>query len=416
MRIVIMAVGGRGDVAPYTGLGLRLREAGHDVAIAAESAHEPLVRSAGLEFRVLPGNSQADLDTEDGKRWQESGTGVRALVSATRLFTQLMKDLCDGVRGAAEGADLLLLHHLTIYQGYAVGKAMGIPTMALELFPTGMAPTGDFPPAELSLPDLGRWANRNVDRLVGALTSPAVRFFADFQRELGLPGIGLSSMVRALHEEDWPILHGFSPEVVPRPRDWRPGIEVSGYWWPAVPQGWRPPAELVDFLDAGPPPVFVGFGSMAQGEGERLSEITAAALRRAGVRGIVQAGWAGMAVAGDDVFSVGDVPHEWLFPRTAAVVHHGGAGTTGAALRAGVPAIAAPLMADQPFWADRLVRLGVSPGSAGLRALDARRLGELITQAVTDPRFGDRARTLAERIRAEDGAGQVVKAVERLAR
>ncbi|MFD0652644.1 glycosyltransferase [Streptomyces malaysiensis] len=150
--------------------------------------------------------------------------------------------------------------------------------------------------------------------------------------------------------------------MVPRPADWPSQVEVVGYWWPARPRDWQPPAELTDFLQAGPPPVFIGFGSMAPGQGERLGELVTAAVARAGVRAVVQAGWAGLTASGDDILTVGDLPHDWLFPRTAAVVHHAGAGTTAAGLRAGVPAVAVPAMADQPFWAARLHRLGVAPG------------------------------------------------------
>ncbi|WP_086821565.1 glycosyltransferase [Allokutzneria sp. NRRL B-24872] len=408
MKIVITAVGVRGDVVPFTGLGRRLAEVGHEVAVATAEAHEPLVRAAGLDFLHLRGADSSH------SAWEETGAG--AALAGARQYVELMRQLCDGVLTVAEDADLLLLHHLTIPQGYAVGKALGIPTMALELFPTAMAPTGDFPPAEASLPNLGRWANRNLDGVLRTLTAPTVRFFADFQARLGLPAVGLNAMLRAMHQENYPVHHGFSRQVVPRPSDWRPGLEISGYWWPAVREDWTPSAELTDFLASGPPPVFVSFGSMAAGDGDRLSEITAAALRRAGVRGIVQAGWAGLAVAdNDDVLTIGEAPHEWLFPQMAAVVHHGGAGTTGAALRAGVPAVPTPLTADQPFWAARLKKLGVSPGSVPLRKLTAERLGELVHRAAHEPSLSAVADAVGEQIRSEDGAGQIVKAVELLA-
>ncbi|EXU68975.1 UDP-glucose:sterol glucosyltransferase, partial [Streptomyces sp. PRh5] len=205
-----------------------------------------------------------------------------------------------------------------------------------------------------------------------------------------------------------PVFHGFSPLVVPRPADWPSGVEVAGYWWPARPRDWRPPAELTDFLQAGPPPVFIGFGSMAPGEGERLGELVTAAVARAGVRAVVQAGWAGLTAAGDDVLAVGDLPHDWLFPRTAAVVHHAGAGTTAAGLRAGVPAVAVPAMADQPFWATRLHHLGVAPRPLPLADLTAESLGAAITTCLTAPALRHRAAELADAIGAEDGAASVL--------
>jgi UDP:flavonoid glycosyltransferase YjiC (YdhE family) len=133
------------------------------------------------------------------------------------------------------------------------------------------------------------------------------------------------------------------------------------------------------------------------------------------VRAVVQAGWAGLAAAGDDVLAIDTVPHDWLFPRTAAVVHHAGAGTTGAGLRAGVPAVPVPVLADQPFWADRLARLGVSPGAVRLKRLSVERLAQLIRQAVSEPSYRQRATAVAEQVRGEDGASRVVETLGRLA-
>jgi len=204
------------------------------------------------------------------------------------------------------------------------------------------------------------------------------------------------------------VFHGFSPLVVPRPGDWPSRVEVAGYWWPARPDGWQPPAELADFLAAGPPPVFLGFGSMAPGQGERLSKLVAAAVKRAGVRAVVQAGWAELSGCGADVLAIGDVPHDWLFPRTAAVVHHAGAGTTAAGLRAGVPAVPVPVMADQPFWASRLYELGVAPRPLPFQDLTAEALAAAITACLSEPAHRRRAAELARGIAAEDGAARVL--------
>jgi sterol 3beta-glucosyltransferase len=149
--------------------------------------------------------------------------------------------------------------------------------------------------------------------------------------------------------------------------------------------------ELVDFLEAGPPPVFVGFGSHGHGEAERAGETVAAAVRQARVRAVVQTGWAGLTVSGDDVLPIASVPHDWLFPRMAAVVHHAGAGTTGAGLRAGVPVVPVPVVADQPFWAARLAWVGVSLGAVRFKHLSAERLAALIRQAVGEPPYRQRA-------------------------
>lgn len=148
--------------------------------------------------------------------------------------------------------------------------------------------------------------------------------------------------------------------MVPRPPDWREGIDVASYWWPEHPADWKPPEDLERFLAAGPPPVFLGFGSRNPADAARLTEIVAAARRKAGVRMVIQAGWASLGAGlqdDDDMIVIGETPHDWLFPKMSAVVHHAGAGTTAAGLRAGVPTVGVPMITDQPFWASRVTTL-----------------------------------------------------------
>jgi sterol 3beta-glucosyltransferase len=193
-------------------------------------------------------------------------------------------------------------------------------------------------------------------------------------------------------------------------------VRVTGYWWPARPTGWQPPGGLLDFLQAGAAPVFIGFGSMAPPGREWLTEVVAAAVKQARVRAVVQAGWAGLDPFGDDIMLIGDVPHDWLFPRMAAVVHHAGAGTTGAGLRAGVPAVAVPVLLDQPFWAARLHQLGVAPAPLPQRDLTADGLAVAIRSCPMSRTIAARPPTsLPARIRAEDGAAAVLSVVNALA-
>jgi sterol 3beta-glucosyltransferase len=267
----------------------------------------------------------------------------------------------------------------------------------------------------LDLPSLGRWGNRAAGRvLLGAGFSPFAASIRQVRAELGLPPIRPGAMFREQDRRRWPVRYGYSPAVLPRPPEWRPGLEVVGYFWPQRPAGWQPPAWLVDFLSAGPPPVFVGFGSLASGEGVRLSALVRDALRRAGVRGVIQAGWARLSTSDDDIVTIGELPHDWLFPRMAAVVHHAGAGTTAAGLRAGVPAVPVPVAGDQPFWASRLDALGVTPGAVPYQRLTVDRLAAAIRAAVSQPAYRRRAEALATRITGEDGAGRVLSTVEEI--
>jgi sterol 3beta-glucosyltransferase len=206
--------------------------------------------------------------------------------------------------------------------------------------------------------------------------------------------------------------------VVPRPADWRAGLEVVGYWWPARPPGWRPPADLENFLNAGPPPVFVSFGSMTPADAHRLSDLAATAARQAGVRMVIQAGRAGLGLADGprgDAILIGEVPHDWLFPKMAAVIHHAGAGTAAAGLRAGVPAVSVPVIGDQPFWAARLTALGTGPRPIPFKRLSSGALGAAIREAVTRSSYRANAQALAGQLAREDGTVPVVTALTRLA-
>ncbi|WP_030207867.1 glycosyltransferase [Streptomyces sp. NRRL S-87] len=405
MRILIATAGSRGDVAPYTGLGVALRRAGHEVALAATEGFGPLAAEAGLEFRPLP----ADHRRHGGVR------GKRELVRAAASFvTELGEGFADAVDG---GTDLLLLSATTAPLGWHVAEATGTPSLGVYLQPT--APTGDFPPPVTGTRSLGRFGNRAAGRfalrMADRVFEPAV---ARLRARLELPALTAARMRRRRDESGWPVLHGFSTALVPRPSDWAAGLSVAGPWWPYAGGDRRLPAELEDFLAAGPPPVLVGFGSMAAGEGGRVSGIAVRALRRAGLRGVLQSGSAGLAAdgyEGDDVMTVGDVPHALLFPRLAAVVHHAGAGTTAAALRAGVPSVAVPVAADQPFWARRLAAVGAAPAPIPFRSLTAEGLGDALARVVREPSYAAAARAAARHMAAEDGAGAVVAAVARLA-
>jgi UDP:flavonoid glycosyltransferase YjiC (YdhE family) len=408
VKVVIMTIGSQGDVAPFLGLGVGLQGAHHDVTIATQDSFAAVVREHGLGFRALPGNTREVMASDEGRRWTRAGGGLRAMRAQAQIYKTFMRELAEPVTAAADGADVLLLQAVPATHGYLVGKAMGIPSILLGLTPS--VPTEEFLPAMFGGRSLGRRGNRTLMRLGPMALKSLDGVIEDLQTGLGLPPTGMAAVRREMFFDntDLPILDGYSPAISPRPADWRPGVDVVGYWWPPRPPRWEPPAELVAFLEAGPPPVFIGFGSHGQGEAERIQEIVAAATRRARVRAVVQSGWAGLSAPGDDVLAIGNVPHDWLFPRMAAVVHHAGAGTTGAGLRAGVPAVPVPILADQPFWAARLARLGVSPGSVRFKRLSADRLAGLIQKAVSEPAYRRQAAAVAERVSAEDGAARVL--------
>jgi UDP:flavonoid glycosyltransferase YjiC (YdhE family) len=408
--ILIVAPGSRGDVAPSAGVGARLLTAGYEVIMAADKEFAELIEGAGMEFRPLIGDARAAATQQLHADAARDGAISRSSAKLLKAAKGFIRDLNADIAGIVPGADIVLLNPLGS-AAYHVAEALGIPSVGLHLQP--QQPTGELPPMVF-----GRSLGRLGNRLAGRLLRQAQRLFFnginDIRAEHGLPPTTLAAVHRRQDAEEWPILHGFSPLVVPRPSDWRPGLDVVGYWWPPVAGGWAPPEEIVRFLDAGPAPVFVGFGSTNPGDAERLSRTVVAALRSAGRRGVIQAGWAGLSTPDDDMLTVGDVPHEWLFPRMAAVVHAAGAGTTAAGLRAGVPAVPIPVTGDGPFWSARLAALGVSPGAVRFKKLTADRLADAVREAVSNPGYSRCAVELAAALVGEDGAARVVATVDRL--
>lgn len=412
MRVLIVTAGSWGDVAPYTGLGVRLSAAGHEVAVATHERFRVAVSAHGLGFRALPVDPRAELASAGGQGLARAVSAPVALARLMRMATAFMPALAAGVRDAVrQGADVLLSSTVTDPMCAVLGEALRLPSLGVYLQP--VQPTAAFAAPVVGARSFGSYGNRLSAHVLWAATdrmfAPAV---GELRRELGLPP-GRFAGPRGLPRGRG-VLHGFSPRVVPRPGDWPEGHRVCGYWWPETLPGWQPEPRLVDFLSSGPPPVFAGFGSFVAEDAERLSTLVAEAMRRAKVRGVLQAGWSGLHAENDDLITVEEVPHAWLFPRTAAVVHHAGAGTTAAGLRAGVPAVPVPVQLDQHFWAARLHGLGVSPRPLRYQRLTAERLSDAITAAVRDSALRGRARLLAEGIAEEDGARQVLDAVDRL--
>jgi UDP:flavonoid glycosyltransferase YjiC (YdhE family) len=414
MRVLIVAVGTRGDVAPYTGLAARFAEQGHEIAIAAYGPFAELVATAGAEFVALPGDPRAATSWTQVQHGSKIGTGPLGLARLMRMMTDEMVELAEAIRMAAQDrADVLLLS-MPATLGYHVAEHLGLPSMGVYLQPA--FPTAEHPP---SLLGFGRSLGGLGNRLAGQLAISATgmifaRAIRAVRARLDLPPLSSSELTTVMSA--WPVQHGYSPTLLPRPRDWRQNLDVAGFLWPTADPGWEPPGELAEFLDGGPPPVYVGFGSRVFNDASRLSRLVDEALAMAGARGVIQAGWTDLRARSARSITIGEAPHSWLFPRMGALVHHAGAGTSAAGLLAGCPTVSVPVVADQPFWAARLAMLGVGPKPVPHRRLTAERLATAIRVAIAHQPYRARALEVSERLRTEDGAGRIVAAVERLVR
>lgn len=420
MRITILTLGSRGDVQPYVALGLGLRGVGHDVRVATHAEFEGFIRARGLEFSPLAGDPRSLLETANGQQLLASGGNPVPLIRQfVRLFEPLAhRCLADGW-SACQDADAVVFSMAACF-GHWIAQKRRVPSCAaycLPLTPTCSIPSSVFPAWPAWLPT-GAAAYNRLSYVLGGLMmwaplQPAVN---RARREvLDLPPVSRWEPPWRSLPSEHPYLYGFSPAVLPKPADWDERKEVTGYWFLDHSGEWKPPAKLVDFLRSGPAPVYVGFGSMNNRDADRATDLVVGALRRARQRGILVTGWGGLARTKlpDEILPIESVPHDWLFPRMAAVVHHGGAGTTAAGLRAGVPSVVVPFMSDQPMWARRVVELGAGPRPIPRKQLTSRRLAAAIQRAVADPRIRVSAAELGERLRAEDGVARAVEAFHR---
>jgi sterol 3beta-glucosyltransferase len=416
MRVLIATAGGRGDVAPITGLATAIRAAGHSVTVTCNDEYEGLVVGCGLEFRPLPGTHGMFADP----RWMQTSGGPAWAVSMTRLLAEHLRTVDKALLAVArqDAPDVLALTGITAASGHHVAEGLGLPGMELQLQPA--YPTAEFPPSIVGSRSFGRSGNR----IAGRATTSAVALVAagpgrEIRRELGLPRPGIRRLLSGQSGAPRrPVFHGFSPAVVRRPADWPDHYQVTGYWWPPRPAAWSPPEKLEEFLASGPPPVFFGFGSLTPAQPAEFIELAAEAGRQAEVRQVIQTAEADPAPAdrrppGDSIV-IGDVPHDWLFPRMAAVVHHAGGGTLAAGLRAGVPAVTVPVTADQPFWAARLAALGAGPPPIPHKQLSVAALAAAIREAVARSSYRTQAGAMARRLASEDGAAPVIEFLDRL--
>jgi sterol 3beta-glucosyltransferase len=417
MRIVVPTTGSRGDVQPYVALGRGLQWCGHHVRIATHADFEGLVRRHGLDFFAIEANGRALQSSDTGDRMFNAGSNPFAFMREfTRLRKPLVRQLMEKSREACTDADVILLSPTALFVSLSIAEKLRLPTCWTALQPA--APTRHL--ANFFFPALARWIpGKSVYNLLthfvtGETLWHMMRKVLNQARAeaLDLPPMPFLGPIAETLRPDL-HLYGFSPRVIPRPPDWSANHHISGYWFLDDPD-YRPSAELVAFLESGPPPVYVGFGSMHDRDAAGLTDLVLKALDRAGQRGVLHTGWGALERVwrSDRVFPVESVPHEWLFPRMAAIIHHGGAGTTGAALRAGVPSLVVPFAADQPFWGRRTAELGAGPRPIARKRLTVERLTDALRAAVADADMRQRAGALGRQIQTEDGVARAVELFE----
>jgi sterol 3beta-glucosyltransferase len=348
---------------------------------------------------------KALLESDAGREWIESSDNPRRYFKAfKRAFDAAYPAFLDDVH-----ATLLDLEpDAVLYQPFAFGaqftaELRGIPAICFSPFPHPVSAAFDplqvLWPSAPSWPALRRWIRGAVLR---ATWSSLGEHHERHRERVGLPPFRTKTPLLEVIGRG-PLLHLYSESFVPPARASGERVHATGYCFLDAAEGWTPPRELTDFLDTGRDP-------------EGLAQLAIEAVSRAKVRAVLVSGWSGMgrtAALPEHIFGMSSVPHDWLFPRVSAVVHHGGAGTTAAGLRAGKPTLVTAFFADQPFWGQLVARAGAGPKPILKKRLNAARLGEAITQTVNHEGYRRGAERMAEALRTEDGVAKAVKLVER---
>jgi sterol 3beta-glucosyltransferase len=304
-----------------------------------------------------------------------------------------------------------------LYVAFGLAEKFNIPLLQAYVFP--FSPTKEFPAAMVpkSVANFGGGANRLSHQAFRQIMWQSSRAADTLMRQkvLNLPTAPFMGPYASATFNQLPAVYGFSPSVIPQPSDWK-DAKVTGYWFLDEGNTWTPPQALTDFLQSGPAPVYIGFGSMGSRKPEETANLVLEALAKTKQRAILLSGWNGMKSDNvpDSVFLVDSVPHSWLFPKVAGVVHHGGVGTTAAGLRAGVPTTIVPFFGDQPFWGARIAELGVGTQPIPRKNLTSDNLAAAIQTLVTDKGMKQRASDLGKKIRAEDGIANVLSVIKTL--
>jgi sterol 3beta-glucosyltransferase len=408
LRVLISTYGTRGDVQPFVALAKALKSRGHAVAVCTPTGFRNMVERHGVEYAHMSNAvlelTEAVLRAPTVREQRRLFKGFGAIIRAT---------LEDEWRAAQALRPDLLVYHSKALGSHHIAEKLGVAE--LLAMPLPLTPTKAFPVPLIPDFGLGGWFNRLSYRLVSlgsALWAGATNDFR--QTTLGLRALPrFADPMRRADGTAVPAVYAFSEHVLPRPADWPDDAYVTGCWFLDERDNWEPPAQLRRFLADGPSPVYVGFGSMGGAHAETRAATVSEAISLSGQRAVIASGWGGMKGIRPTkhIFALDAAPHEWLFPQMRAVVHHGGAGSTMAGLRAGKATVVCPFLGDQPFWGRVVHQAGLGPEPIPQKTLTAERLAIAIGKAL-EPELAARAAAVGTRIRVEDGTARAIALIE----
>lgn len=416
LNIAILVVGTRGDVQPFLAMAKRLQEFGHRVRLATHANFRTFVRSAGVDFFPLGGDPRVLAGyMARNKGLIPSGPGeisiqrkqIKAIIESL-LPACTDPDIETGVPFRSQA----IIANPPAYGHAHVAEALGVPIHIFFTMP--WTPTYEFPHPLARVPQsAGYWLSYII---VDLLIWWGIRsYINDFRkRKLKLPPIAYFSTYHGSISH-LPTAYMWSPHLVPKPSDWGSLVDVVGYCLLKLGSKYQPQENFVQWIQRGPKPIYIGFGSMPLEDPKKTTEIILEALQDTGQRGIIDRGWGDLGKiteVPDNIFLLEDCPHDWLFPQCSAVVHHGGAGTTATGLKAGCPTTIVPFFGDQFFWGDRVQQKGLGPAPIPISQLTVENLSNAV-RFMLQPEVKSRAMELAKLIENEDGVAAAVDAFHR---
>jgi vancomycin aglycone glucosyltransferase len=391
MRILLAPHGTRGDVQPMVALALGLQERGHNVSFVSPANFVTWIQSYGFD-------TQSDgIDVEALLR--SPGSDLQSLSWQMRYLSINTPLLFEPVAQASDGCDLIVGAGLQ-FAASSVAEWRQVPYAHVVFCPCA-SPNSVTPPPNVHSQTLPRWVNRMLWKAAAPMADLALRGHIN----RGRANVGLKAQDRPISQllKERTILAA-DRDLGPLADD-APTNAVSTDAWVLDEPGTLD-RRIETFLQQGRAPVYIGFGSMVALRAPQLVEDAVAAVRAIGRRAIIAGGWAALnrhTKAADDLLTIDDVPHALIFPKVAAAVHHGGAGTTTAAARAGVPQVLLPHILDQYYWAHRVEALGLGPPAVPIQRVTAEVLRNRIDRAVNDHLIQDQANKFAPAIAARNG-------------
>ena len=409
MNITMLTMGSAGDVRPYIVLGRELQKRGHHITLAAFSSFAHMVEEAGLHFFPLSGNAEDFISSV-------MNPDTNAVTYLPRLFKTLhavVPDLLCDLEESCINAEAMVCNYFgTVY--YSVAEKLHIPCIQTHFFP--MDPTASIPMSSVRNQNLGPVLNKMSYKFAYfAIGTVEKILLSDWRKKSNVTKRKASTHpVYRIGNHEIPVIYAISPSVFPRPSEWPDNLKMAGFLFDTSSNEWEPPKDLTDFLSSGEKPVYIGFGSMRSGDMNRMLTIILRSLHSVGLRAIISGTLSDKSRKSNHkiYFANSYIPHDWLFPRVSAVIHHGGAGTVAAGLRWGCPTWVLPFAGDQPFWGMQVFRIGCGPKPVAREKISVQKFTEGLLNLLSNPEYKKNAADIADRLANENGKETAADLIE----